>query len=138
MALVLLSLFAVASSATSVSGKEGGTMRSTCYEAGRRNNLRPLRPCRGRLVWHWAMVFAVDSTGALQYTLYGNSSTWNSLGRVCTASPAAVSWGSTSRFDVFVRGGDGAAWWTYSNDGGSTWSSWTGLHGQLAPNTGPP
>ncbi len=121
--LMLVSLFAAVSSAASVSGQ---TMARTGPAAASSSSTGQ---------WY---IFAVDSSGALQYTPDGNSSTWNSLGGACTASPAAVSWGSTARFDVFVRGSDGAVWHKYSNDGGSTWSSkWESLGGQLAAGTGP-
>jgi hypothetical protein len=119
--LMLVSLFAVVSSASSASAT---TMAGTGPVVSSSNN----GP------WY---IFAVNTSGTLWYTPYGNSSTWNSLGGVCTASPAAVSWGNTLRFDVFVRGSDGALWHIYSNDGGSTWSNWESLGGQLAPGTGP-
>jgi hypothetical protein len=56
---------------------------------------------------------------------------------VCTASPAAIAWGSSSSFrlDVFVRGSDGAVWQRYLTTAG--WSGWHSLGGQVAPNTGP-
>ena len=118
--LMLVSLFAVVSSAASVSGQ---TMPGTGPAAASSSSTGQ---------WY---IFAVDSSGALQYTLYGNSSTWNSLGGVCTSSPAAVSWSSTSlRLDVFVRGTDGALWHKYYQNG---WSGWESLGGQLASGTGP-
>ena len=112
--LMLVSLFAVLCSATSVSGQ---TMPGTGPASASSSSTGQ---------WY---IFAVDSSGALQYTLYGNSSTWNSLGGVCTSSPAAVSWSSTSlRLDVFVRGTDGALWHKYYQNG---WSGWQSLGGKL-------
>jgi hypothetical protein len=81
----------------------------------------------------WADYYAVDTSGTLWHT--GGSGTWDSLGGVCTASPAAVSWSSSSfRQDVFVRGTDGALWHKYYQNG---WSGWQSLGGQLASGTGP-
>jgi len=122
--VMLISLFAVVSSAVSVSGTVmNGTGPAATVEWANVNG----QPTD---------IFAVDTSGALWHTTPGNG-TWNSLGGVCTASPAAVSWGSTTRLDVFVRGNDGAVWHKYSNDGGSTWSSWESLGGQLAAGAGP-
>ena len=120
-ATVLVSLFAVVSSAASVSGTtmvNTGPAVSTTYYNGKTS------------------VFAVDSKGALWNTsILGGSGTWTSLGGVCTSSPAAISWGSTTRTDIFVRGSNGALYWkTYNN---SAWSPWTSLGGQIASGTGP-
>jgi hypothetical protein len=118
--LVLVSLFAVVSSPAGVSGTtmvNTGPAVSTTYYNGQ------------------SSVFAVDSNSALWNTTIGGSGTWNSLGGVCTSSPAAVSWGATTRTDVFVRGSNGALYWkTYNN---SAWSPWTSLGGQIASGTGP-
>ena len=136
--VILVSLFAVVSSAASVSGQANGTTAALATKPVGVISYGPYGPAAASSFssgqWY---IFAVDSTGALQFTSYGNSSTWNSLGGVCTASPAAVSWGSTPRFDVFVRGSNDALWHKYSNDGGSTWSNWGSLGGQLAAGTGP-
>jgi hypothetical protein len=78
--------------------------------------------------------FAVDSSNTLWHT--NGSGTWDSLGGICTSSPAAVSWYSTDlRIDVFVRGSDGAVWWKYYQNGG--WSGWQSLGGKLAPGAAP-
>jgi hypothetical protein len=82
-------------------------------------------------------VFAIGTNGALWHKeMQNNSSTWESLGGVCTASPAAAPGTSNTylTFDVFVRGSDGVLWYKHYQDG---WSGWTSLGGQLAPNTGP-
>jgi hypothetical protein len=122
--LMLMSLFAAVSSAASVSGTVmTGTGPAASVEWATVNG----QPTD---------IFAVDTSGALWHT--PSNGTWDSLGGVCTASPASVSWGVTTRIDVFVRGSDGAVWHKYSNDGGSTWSSnWESLGGQLAAGTGP-
>jgi len=115
---ILVSLFAVVSSATCVSRttiKNTGPAISTTYSNGQTS------------------VFAVDSNGVLWNTTTG-SGAWSSLGGARTSSPAAISWGTTTRQDVFVRGIDGAVWWkTYTNG----WSKWTSIGGEVAPGTGP-
>jgi hypothetical protein len=125
---MLVSLFAAVSTAASVSGAVlAGTGPAVSTEWG--NNAT-------------TDIFAVNTSGTLWTAAIFNggpifNGTWNSLGGVCTASPAAVSWGSTARDDVFVRGSDSAVWWRYTTNGGSSWSAWTSLGGQLASGTGP-
>ena len=119
--LVLVSLFAAVGSAASVSGTTmagTGPAISTSFYNGQSN------------------IFAVDSSGALWNTRITPSGggIWNSLGGVSTSSPAAVSWGNTTRLDVFVRGADGALWHKYYQNG---WSKWESLGGRLASGTGP-
>jgi hypothetical protein len=117
---VLVSLFAVLSSAASVSGQTmtgtGPAMSTSSYSSG--------------IIDY----FAVDTSGTLWHTT--GSGTWDSLGGVATSSPAAVSWpfASCLREDVFVRGTDGALWQTCYQNG---WSTWIPLGGQLASGTGP-
>jgi hypothetical protein len=116
--LVLVSLFAVVSSVASVSGAPlagTGPAVSTTFSNGQSN------------------IFAVDSHGALWNISVGKR-TWTSIGGVSTSSPAAVSWGSSNRTDVFIRGSDGALWHSYYQGG---WSKWESLGGQLAAGTGP-
>ena len=122
---MFVSLFAVVSSAASVSGQTmagtGPALTTSWWEG----------PGGGR-----GDFFAVDTDGTLWNMTYSDSAgPWNSLGGVCTSSPAAVSWNTSLRFDVFVRGSDGAVWQkTYNN---SIWSPWHSLGGQLASGTGP-
>ncbi len=124
--LMLVSLFAVVSSATSVSGQ---TMAGT-GPAVASSNAQPPFPTGYN---EYANYFAVDTSGTLWHT--NGSGNWDSLGGVCTASPAAVSWDSSYlRLDVFVRGSDGGLWWKYYQNG---WSTWHSLGGQLAAGTGP-
>jgi hypothetical protein len=115
-AIVLVSLFAVVSSAASVSGT---VMAGTGPAASTST---------------WTEIYAVDTSGTLWNTSQGTG-TWNYVGGVCTSSPAAVSWGSNNaRDDVFVRGSDGAVWQIYNQNG---WSGWIPLGGQVASGTGP-
>ena len=119
-ALVLVAFFAAVSSPTSVSSttmSNTGPAVSTSFYNGQTN------------------IFAVDSHGALWSTsIIPRGGSWDSLGGVCTSSPAAISWGATTREDVFVRSTDGAVWWkTYANG----WSNWTSIGGGVAPGTGP-
>jgi hypothetical protein len=135
--LMLVSLFAVISSPASVSGQTSGTTGPLVT-----NLVGGIRTGTGTGVSNmWKNyendVFAVDTSGTLWYRSIYSDGTWNSLGGVCTASPAAVSWDGNNRMDVVVRGSDNALWHTYSNDGSSTWSRWESLGGQLATNTGP-
>jgi len=118
---ILVSLFAAASNHTSVSSttmRETGPAVSTSFYNGQSD------------------IFAVDSSGALWNTsiIPSGGGVWSSLGGVCTSSPAAVSWGNTTRLDVFVRGADGALWHKYYQNG---WSKWQSLGGRLAAGTGP-
>jgi hypothetical protein len=122
--LMLVSLFAAVSSATGVSGTvKAGTGPALSSSDASTSPTGYLR----------TSFFAVDTDGALWHT--NGSGTWDSLGGVCTSSPAAISWISSSfRLDVFVRGSDGAMWQRYYQNG---WSGWIPLGGQLAPGTGP-
>jgi len=135
--LMLVSLFAVASSPASVSGQAtrttapptaslvGGTMPGTGPAASTSFTTRETE------------IFAVDANGTLWNTSMAPSSngTWNALGGACTSSPAAFSWNSSYlRIDVFVRGSNGALYWKYYQN---EWSSWQSLGGQLTPGTGP-
>ena len=119
-ATVLVSLFAVISSAASVSGQ---TMAGT-------------GPAMSTSTYSNAVIdyFAVDSSGTVWHTTANGN--WDSLGGVATSSPAAVSWPFASylREDVFVRGSNGALYWKYYQSG---WSGWHNLGGQLASGTGP-
>ena len=123
-ALVLVAFFAAVSSPTSVSGTTmagTGPAVSTSFYNGQSN------------------IFAVDSSGALwnKRIIPSGGGNWNSLGGCCTSSPAAVSWGKTTRLDVFVRGADGALQHKYYQNGWSGWSKWESLGGSLASGTGP-
>jgi hypothetical protein len=128
-ALVLVSLFAAISSAASVSGQ---TMTGTGPAVTSSAAMGQSSPYPSGFSG-WADYYAVDTSGTLWHT--DGSGTWDSLGGACTASPAAVSWHSSSfRQDVFVTGTDGAVWWKYYDNG---WSNWIGLGGKLASGTGP-
>jgi hypothetical protein len=119
--VALISFFAAVSSPTSLSSttmRNTGPAASTSFYNGQSN------------------IFAVDSSGALWNTsiMPSGGGIWNSLGGVCTSSPAAVSWGNTAHLDVFVRGTDGAVWHKSYQNG---WSKWESLGGRLTSGTGP-
>ena len=39
--------------------------------------------------------------------------------------------------DVFMRGTDGALWWKTTTNGGTSWSNWYSIGGQILAGTGP-
>ncbi len=128
--LMLVSLFAVISSAASVSGQASGTTVAANLVGQTMAGTGPAASVEH--AYGQTEIFAIDTSGALWHT--PDNGNWDSLGGVCTASPASVSWGTTNRVDVFVRGSDGAVWQRTYNNG---WSTWIPLGGQLAAGTGP-
>ncbi|MGB9371314.1 MAG: hypothetical protein WCB79_05220 [Halobacteriota archaeon] len=123
--LMLVSLFAVVSSAASVSGT---TMAGTgpAVTGTKAGNLD---------------IFAVDPSGTLWNTAIAPSGigTWKSLGGVWTSSPAATS-RNNGGMTVFVRGNDSAVWYRdYVRGfwGTWTWGKWTSIGGQIPAGTGP-
>jgi C1A family cysteine protease len=83
-------------------------------------------------------LFVRGTDNALWYK-YWTGTTWTaatSLGGVLTSSPAATSPGNGT-IDVFVRGSNGALYQKTTTNGGSSWSNWSSLGGQLASGTGP-
>jgi hypothetical protein len=81
----------------------------------------------------------IDGTdGALWWEHWDGQTwgTWKSLGGSLTSDPAAVS-RSAGKIDVFVRGTDGALWQRATTDGGTSWSNWYKIGGQLLAGTGP-
>jgi hypothetical protein len=134
--VMLVSLFAVVSSAASVSGQTSGAtvVGQTMAGTGPAVTSSPLAAPAG---YGEINLFAVDTSGTLWHTpINGSNNAWDSLGGVCTSSPAAVCPWNSSYFtiDVFVRGSDGALWWEYYQNG---WSNWHSLGGQVAVGTGP-
>jgi hypothetical protein len=83
-------------------------------------------------------VFVQGTDNALWYKHSDGTGrgTWKSLGGSLTSSPAAVS-RSAGKLDVSVRGTDGALWSRYTTDGGTSWSNWYKIGGQLLAGTGP-
>jgi hypothetical protein len=84
-------------------------------------------------------LFVKGTNGDLLWRHWNNIdgfSDWKSLGGFMTADPAAV-YRSPGMINVFVRGGDGALWSRYTTDGGTFWSTWYKIGGQLAEGTGP-
>ena len=115
--VMLVSLFAVVSSATGVSGTvmAGTGPAATSWGVG-------------------PVLFAVDTSGHVWW----NESSWSSIGGVATSSPAAT----TPNFnavvlDVFVRGTNGALYERPTLNNGASWGAWSNLGGQLAADTGP-
>lgn len=117
---MLVSLFAVVSTATSVSGTVmTGTGPATTYAKG-----------------GIPVLVAVDTSSHVWWM--NGTGGWSSIGGSATSSPAAT----TPSFPngaiyVFVRGTDGAVWYTTTTNDGTSWSSWHSLGGQLASGTGP-
>jgi hypothetical protein len=64
------------------------------------------------------------------------SPSWVNLGGKLTSSPAATSPGN-GVIDVFVRGTNGALYEKTTTDGGTTWSNWASLGGQIPAGTAP-
>jgi C1A family cysteine protease len=84
-------------------------------------------------------VFVQGTDNVLWYKHYQSASGWSgwqSLGGVLSASPAAVS-RPNGKIDVFVRGTDGALWTRATTNGGTSWSNWYKIGGQLLSGTGP-
>ena len=84
-------------------------------------------------------LFINGNDGALYYNQWDSTTGWSapmSLGGYLTSGPAAVTQGAGA-ITVFGRGGDGALWEKTTTDGGTTWSNWISLGGQIAAGTGP-
>jgi C1A family cysteine protease len=83
-------------------------------------------------------LFVKGSDGALWYKHWDGTmwSTSTSLAGVLTSDPAATS-SAAGHIDVFVRGLDGGVWSRTITDGGTTWSNWVSLGGQVFAGTGP-
>jgi len=83
-------------------------------------------------------LFVRGTNGALWYK-HWDGTTWStsmSLGGVLTSSPAATSPGN-GQVNVFVRGRDGALYEKTTTDGGTSWSNWVSLGGQIPAGTAP-
>ncbi len=118
--LILVSLFAVVSSAASVSGTVmAGTGPATTYAKG-----------------GIPVLVAVDTSSHVWWM--NGTGGWSSIGGSATSSPAATTPSMVNGvWDVFVRGTDGAVWSKTTTNDGTSWSSWHSLGGQLASGTGP-
>lgn len=90
-------------------------------------------------------IYARDTAGHMRRKTYDYASggwvaAWQDLGApavgLSTTSPGAASW-TYDRADVYARGGDGALWHKWSNDGGATWYGWENLGGVLQVGSGP-
>ena len=83
-------------------------------------------------------LFFRGTDGALWWK-HWDGTTWSSttsLGGILTSDPSAAS-PSSGQIAVFVRGNDSAIWEKTSTDGGSTWSGWHSLGGQIPAGTAP-
>ena len=87
--LMLVSLFAVVSSAASVSGTTMAGTGPAVSSTG--SGATVPTGYSGYLDF-----FGVDTSGTLWHTPMNGNDAWDSLGGVCTASPAAIAWGSSS------------------------------------------
>jgi hypothetical protein len=133
--LMLVSLFAVVSSAASVSGQASGTTVVGQTMAG-------TGPAATYGEAGIPVLVAVDTSGQVWCMLPSNSGGgWTSIGGSATSSPTAtIPYGVSDNLaiDVFVRGTDGAIWYkTTANNNGTAWSGWMSLGGQIASGTGP-
>ncbi len=135
--LMIVSLFAVVNSPATVGGQASGTAAPLAPNLVNATMTGTGPAASTSFTTCETEIFAVDANGALWYTSMAPSGngTWNSVGGMCTSSPAVVSWNSSYfRVDVFVRGSDGAIWWNYYQNG---WYGWNSLGGQAASGTGP-
>jgi Repeat of unknown function (DUF346) len=137
-ALMLVSLCAVDFSPLNVSAVDGSNtnVQATTFVGGQLASGTGPAACAQDA--NSLDVFVKGTDNALWYRHYqsGSWSSWKSLGGSLTSSPAAVS-RSAGKIDVFVRGNDGALWTRATTNGGTSWSNWYKIGGQLAPNTGP-
>jgi len=86
------------------------------------------------------VLVAADTSGHVWWTYAGSESGWTSIGGSATSSPAATAPNGASdnlAIDVFVRGTNGAVWYTATTNNGKTWSKWTSIGGQVVAGTGP-
>jgi hypothetical protein len=132
--VMLVSLFAVVSSAASVSGQASGTTVVGQTMAG-------TGPATAYGAAGIPVLVAVDTSGQVWCMLPSNSTpgSWTSIGGSATSSPAATtpSLNPTAVIDVFVRGTDGALYERSTLNDGASWGAWSNLGGQLASGTGP-
>ncbi|MGB7901094.1 MAG: hypothetical protein WCG09_01405 [Halobacteriota archaeon] len=134
--LMLVSLFAVVSSAASVSDQASGTTGAVNLVGQTMTGTGPAASMM--LPGYGPFLFAVDTSGHLWCTL---TSGWESLGGSATSSPAATTRNNYA-LTVFVRGTDGAIWYrdyvaNASDMTSGTWGKWTSIGGQVAAGTGP-
>ena len=121
---MLVSLFAVVSSAATVSG----TVMAVTGPAATYSSVGT------------SALVAVDTSSHVWWM--NSSGGWSSLGGSATSSPAATTPTPAASpangiMDVFVRGTDGALWHKWTTNSGTTWSGWKSLGGQVAAGTGP-
>jgi hypothetical protein len=81
---------------------------------------------RGVGLWNLNYGGGAPELWRLLQSKFATTTPWASLGGVLTSGPDASSW-STSRVDVFIRGGDSGIWQNTWN--GTSWVGWTWLGG---------
>ncbi len=131
--VMFVSLFAVVSSAASVSGQASGTTVAANLVG---QTMAGTGPAATYALGGIPVLVAVDTSGQVWCTANSSgsaASTWFALGGSATSSPAATT-PSNGVIDIFVRGTNGALYWNYYNNG---WSGWESLGGQIATGTGP-
>jgi len=138
-ATVLISLFAVISSAASVSSQASGTTVAANLVGQTMAGTGPAATYGQAGI---PVLVAVGTSGQDWCMLPSNSGgVWTSIGGSATSSPAATTpYGVSDSLiiDVFVRGTDSAIWYkTTANNNGTAWSGWMSLGGQIASGTGP-
>ena len=137
-ATVLISLFAVISSAASVSSQASGTTVAANLVGQTMAGTGPAATYGQAGI---PVLVAVGTSGQDWCMLPSNSGgVWTSIGGSATSSPAATTpYGVSDSLiiDVFVRGTDSAIWYkTTANNNGTAWSGWMSLGGQIASGTG--
>jgi 5-hydroxyisourate hydrolase-like protein (transthyretin family) len=102
-------------------------------------NVQPIiMPASSPAVANNLDLFVKGSDSALWWK-HWNGATWStptSLSGVLTSAPAATS-PTSGAIDVFARGSNGSLYEKSTTNGGSSWTGWTSLGGQIASGTGP-
>jgi hypothetical protein len=136
--VMLVSLFAVVSSAASVGSQASGTTVAANLVG---QTMAGTGPATAYGAAGIPVLVAVDTSGQVWCMLPSNSTpgSWTSIGGVATSSPAATtpSLNPTAVIDVFVGGTNGALYERPTLNDGASWGAWSNLGGQLASGTGP-
>jgi len=90
-----------------------------------------IEPAALRWGFNLLYVFLVAKDASIYYLSFTDStpSPLVKLGGYATSRPAAVAWGSN--ISLFVRGGDGALWWTTQRVSAGGWSPWAVFVGSV-------
>src|SRR5665647_1151809 len=133
-ALMLVSLCAVDFSPLSVSAVDGSTtnVQAINFVSGQLASGTGPAVCSQDA--NSLDLFVQGTDHALWYRHYQSGSgwsSWKSLSGGLASSPAAVS-RSAGYIDVFVRGTDGHLYEKTTTNGGTSWSNWYSIGGQLS------